>query len=313
MHDITVIVPSLGTRNELTARTLRSIAGQDLSAAIILVDASGEDKVPDVWPSVEAGLVRVERADRLLSAGEARQLGSDRATTRWIAYCDDDDLWAPSKLRRQMAALSASGLRWSTTNAVRFAPGPRLLDLEQLPEPWTMANLRQRNCIPGGGSGVVVEASAIWEVGGWSTDLTNAEDWDMWLRLATLGPPSHVAEPLVAYRVHPGNKSGMTPKLLASIQTISRRHGLHQQDQTVERWMVDRCLDVGDAGGASDLASLLDVPRGDVRARLSRFIIRVAPRIAVRRRRRRQSRHVREALGDTPAWMRAEEAGSIEL
>ena len=50
--------------------------------------------------------------------------------------------------------------------------------------------------------GIVVRRSAYERVGGYRTDLPHAADWEMWTRLAALGPVVFVDEVLAAYRRH---------------------------------------------------------------------------------------------------------------
>ena len=50
--------------------------------------------------------------------------------------------------------------------------------------------------------GIVVRRSAYERAGGYRTDLPHAADWEMWTRLAALGPVVFVDEVLAAYRRH---------------------------------------------------------------------------------------------------------------
>jgi hypothetical protein len=63
-----------------------------------------------------------------------------------------------------------------------------------------MRLLANTNVIPGGGSGVVADSTLVREAGGFDESLSNAEDWDLWIRLAQRARNDHLlrhgAQPL---------------------------------------------------------------------------------------------------------------------
>jgi len=67
------------------------------------------------------------------------------------------------------------------------------------------------------------------------TVLRNAEDWDLWLRLARQGPFGYIAEPLVKYRVHPSNKSGNEERMNRARAVILERVLAREHDAEVRR------------------------------------------------------------------------------
>ena len=62
----------------------------------------------------------------------------------------------------------------------------------------------KNNCVPAGGSGVLVSTDLVRELGGFDPRFSNLADWDLWIRLALAAPATSVRHPLVAYRVHAG-------------------------------------------------------------------------------------------------------------
>ena len=59
----------------------------------------------------------------------------------------------------------------------------------------------------------------------WDPHLINLADWDLWTRLAQLGPPACVERPLVGYRIHAGNASTDTALILREARDIESRLG----------------------------------------------------------------------------------------
>ena len=106
VNDVTVVIPS-HNRRELLHRTLRSVLAQeDVALTVLVVDDGSAD---DTEASVEAlhdPRVTVLRHPVPAASSAARNTGIARATTTWLAFVDDDDLWAPGKLRAQLDALA---------------------------------------------------------------------------------------------------------------------------------------------------------------------------------------------------------------
>ena len=58
------------------------------------------------------GRVRLLRNDRPQGVAAARNRGIAEAAGEWLGFCDDDDLWAPDKLARQLQAARQTGREW---------------------------------------------------------------------------------------------------------------------------------------------------------------------------------------------------------
>ena len=53
--------------------------------------------------------MEVLRQARPSGVAAARNRGLQRVATEWVAFLDDDDLWAPAKLARQLATATDAG------------------------------------------------------------------------------------------------------------------------------------------------------------------------------------------------------------
>jgi len=129
-----------------------------------------------------------------------------------VAFLDSDDLWAPRKLERQVALLSARPeCRWSYT-AFRQVDRLGVPLAGERTRRWTAyqgdifeavikheAELRT--------PAVMAERQLLLDVGGFDEELRSAEDYDLWARLALRSPVAVVDEPLVDVRRHDRNHS----------------------------------------------------------------------------------------------------------
>ena len=200
---VTVVVPSKD-RWQLLRQTLTSILSQrGVEVQVIVVDDGSAEPYAPGLAALDDPRVRVVRTVGVgLSA--ARNAGLAQSQTRWTAFCDDDDLWSPDKLRAQMTVLADHpDAEWCVCGSVSFDNQGELFD-------WTRASagpalyrrLLAANVVPGGGSGVVLLTDRLRGIGGFDPKFVYSEDWDAWLRLAKIAKSVAVDRPLVAYRVH---------------------------------------------------------------------------------------------------------------
>jgi glycosyltransferase involved in cell wall biosynthesis len=199
---VTVVIP---TRNRATIlrHTIQSILRQeDVRISIVVVDDASSDGTSDVVRSLPE--VQLIRHESVTEQRIARNHGASVATSDWIAFCDDDDLWAPNKLRRQLDEMSKTGAEWCTASAIHVDQNLRPIGGERLKDARRVTrSLREQNVVPGGGSGVLMRRSLFESVGGFSESARFVEDWDLWIRLSERSPVACVDELLVAYRMWP--------------------------------------------------------------------------------------------------------------
>jgi len=223
---VSVVIP---TRNRiaLLTRALRSVQAQHgTSFEVIVVDDCSIDETSEVIASLGDDRIRVLRTEQPGGAAVARNVGIGEAAGRWIAFLDDDDLWAPDKLAKQLEAMSGSGRLWAYSGAVFINPAGRIRGGAPPPSPEeVIALLPHYNPIPAAASNVIVSAKVIAETGGFDPSLIHMTDWDLWLRIAArLGPPACAPAPTVAYHLHGGNFSAQPAGIRKEVAAMKLRH-----------------------------------------------------------------------------------------
>lgn len=298
MPEITVVIP---TRNrcELLKQTLSyATRQQSIDFEIIVIDDGSSDSTTTLVYEFGDRAVKLLRHDTAQGVSAARNRGIIAARGEWVAFLDDDDLWAPTKLRRQIDVALDLNRNWayggsvavdSTLQVIGGKPPPSAKEaVEQLP---------YRNIVPAGASNVLVRKDLLRAVGSFDTDLRHMADWDLWIRLAQHGAPAVVPEPVVAYRIHAGNASTDIGQIPAEIGVIERKFADRRTKSRVDRayvyrWIAWSCLRMGQRRKAVR-AYLRAAATGDLLS-LGRAAIGVIdPAIA----RRRSSRH-----GSDPGW-----------
>jgi glycosyltransferase involved in cell wall biosynthesis len=149
-------------------------------------------------------------------ASAARNTGLRAARGKLIAFLDADDLWLPQYLEQQLKFIREYGCDLACADAVIFGvsaeAGRSYMDslMPAAPPQGQVTFLElvnaDRSLIT---SGVVVRRDLILEVGLFDETLRNAQDLDLWLRLARHGARlAYHREVLLSYRSRPNSLSG---------------------------------------------------------------------------------------------------------
>ena len=211
-----------------------------------MVDEASTDDSADLIAGFSDPRVRVVRHETPRGVARARNRGWQEATGDWIAFVDDDDLWAPDKLAAQLAAARETGRDWAYVGVVNIDENDRVISGVPPPSPERVVEyLPTYNAVPGGGSNVIARRILLDLVGPFDTRHINTEDWEMWLRLAKRQPPAWVPRPLLAYRVHRGNASLRLDAILGGAALIEETHGGPVDYGLLYCWFAESSLRLG--------------------------------------------------------------------
>ena len=233
-----VVIPTRNRAN-LLALTLRSVLGQrDVDIEVVVVDDGDGPETAALVNALEDARVRLIRNSEPHGECGARNCGVAAAQREWVAFCDDDDLWAPDKLSSQLVAAADEHAAWVYAGHVEVDLHLRVLSGSPPPSPdEVIRDLGRHNSVPAGASNVVAKSDALAAAGPFDTTLRTSGDWDQWLRLArTSGRPACVPRPFVALRVHPGMVSRRADWILNDIEVVARRYGIPVDRARHHRW-----------------------------------------------------------------------------
>jgi glycosyltransferase involved in cell wall biosynthesis len=246
---VSVVVPTRD-RPRLLARAIASVLGQSLGdlELIVVDDASRYDVAGQVGALGDAR-ARVARAAGSGPAA-ARNAGMEHAHGEWVAFLDDDDLWAPGKLAEQLGALGSRGA-WAYASAVLVTlTGDVLADLPADPGQGTVERLRNGCWLPAGASNVIARRELVARLGGFDETLEHFPDWDLWIRLAQTAPPAVAPARLVAYTEHPGNLTiRQAGRLEGDARRLAAKHretGARVDVAGVPRFLAERAIRDGE-------------------------------------------------------------------
>ncbi len=232
-----VVIPTFN-RRDLVAQAVASVLSQTYrDLCCLVVDNGSTDGTRQALAAINDSRLKLVVEDRPLGGPGARNLGIAIAEgSQWVAFLDSDDVWAPTKLERQMAAIARyPEARWSATACVsvgddlRVRHAVRLRDtpvgdsfLVSSEDVRTM--LLEDNRVPAGNSTVMAARAVLQEAGGFDAALATCDDWDLWLRIASLSPLAYVDAPLAAYRLWDGQSSSNERAFMRDAATVRARN-----------------------------------------------------------------------------------------
>jgi glycosyltransferase involved in cell wall biosynthesis len=205
--EVTVVIPTRDRWQLLARNALRSALDQEAVAheVVVVDDGSGDGTHERLTELGEPGL-RVVRHEQSLGVARARNAGIAEARGEWVAFLDDDDLWAPHKLRRQIDAARAADAGFAYGGVVSIAEDGVVNYEFVLPDPDTLLDeLLARSALPAGCSNVIVRADLVRRLGGFDERLFQLADWDLWIRLAHESRAAACPDVLVGYLEHAEN------------------------------------------------------------------------------------------------------------
>ena len=208
---VSVIIPVYNAEAYLED-TLKSVLAQTYPhIEIIAVDDGSSDRSIDILQQYSDRVVLAKQRNGGCAA--ARNRGVREARGKWIAFLDADDLWSPDKIRRQLD--TRGHCLWSHTDSIFMGgvnDGRKDSELTRKYQGRVLEMLVQSNfvCV----SSVLIDREAHVDAGGFSENLRSIEDWEMWIRLASVHEIAYVNEPLVTYRVRSSSLSRSTRNTL---------------------------------------------------------------------------------------------------
>ncbi len=199
---ISVIIPAFNSEKTIQ-ETIDSVLNQTWrNLELIIVNDGSQDSTLDIVTSIKDPRLKVFSHPNA-GVSDSRNRGISQAVGEFISFLDADDLWTADKLESQLKALQENpqaGVAYSWTdyidkNSQFLRPCSHCTaNGDVYPE------LLKYNFLANG-SNILVRSQALSEVDGFNKLFTPADDWDMYLRLASRYHFVVVPSPQILYRV----------------------------------------------------------------------------------------------------------------
>ncbi len=247
--EATAVIPTRDRWALLSRKALPSALWQeDVDLEVIVVDDGSTDDTPTQLSQISDTRLRVVRNQTSQGLSRARNAGIDAARGKWVAFLDDDDVWAPHKLRTQIDGARARDASFAYCGVLVVDTKGDVVERISPPPASTLDRALLQTCaVPGGGSGIIAKTELARKLGGFDERLALVEDWDFFIRLAWASLGTACPEFLVAYLLHPTNTYVLTnPQsffdefdyLNAKHQALSRDVGVAFDRVAFSRWLA---------------------------------------------------------------------------
>lgn len=230
MPSVSIIVNVLNGAATLREALDSALAQTHRDWELIVWDDCSSDNSAQIVAGFSDSRIRYILAPEETSLGKARDLAIRQARGQWLAFIDQDDIWLPRKLERQLALTDSPQVGLVYGRSVCFNSSGRQRDFDQfhefstLPEGDILAELLGRGCFIAMSS-VLIRRSAVEQFGGIPADIHIIPDYFLYVATCKQYEARAVQEVVCRYRVHPGS------------MTESYRHeSLQESLALVENW-----------------------------------------------------------------------------
>ena len=205
---VSIIIPTYNRFNYLM-NTIKSCKEQTYKNTEIIVindRSTQEDYYNYNWEGVT--VIHLEKNTKEVfgygCAAYVRNKGIEISNGKYIAFCDDDDIWLPNKLELQINAMKRTGCKMSSSDGFigrgvynpsmkykkyngeyffntlkkKYQNIPEFVD--DFPEIWNWKFVRTHNAVIC--SSVVIEKEVLTKINNFRTLRPPGEDYDCWLR-----------------------------------------------------------------------------------------------------------------------------------
>lgn len=210
-------------RSEMLLRAIESVLIQTYKdIEVIVVDDGSPEPVCDSLQQIFGDRIRCVSHPQNLGAPAARNTGIRQSRGKYVAFLDDDDVWLPQKLEKQML-LFDEGVAMVFCGEAIYADGKLV---RERPAKWLAGGnngLLRYNPI-GGTSVAVIDKKCLDDVKGFDEALQAAQDWDLWLRISQKHSIRCVPEVLICRHLHGLQISSSLKKRICGRMQFIEKH-----------------------------------------------------------------------------------------
>lgn len=204
--EVSIIIPAYNSTKYIE-QAINSALAQDIDKEIIIIDDNSQDDLSSKLKDYGfiKDTIKYIKNEVNVGVAEARNIGVEASTGRYIAFLDADDWWIETKLKRQLELITLKKAAFSYTARELFKDdGTSTGKIVRTKEEVTYKNLLYHNCVAC--SSVLIKRDVALRYPMKSSDVH--EDYLTWLRILKDGYLAYgLNEPLLCYRLSENGKS----------------------------------------------------------------------------------------------------------
>lgn len=191
--------------------TMQSALAQTFTGwEMIVWDDFSSDESAAIVGSFRDPRIRYFLSPQKTSLGEARDAAIRKATGEWLAFLDQDDIWLPQKLERQLALADSPAVGLIYGRTLAFYPDGSERDHDyfhefvRLPEGDIVDELLGRGCFIAMSSALIRRAD-VMSLGNIPSEIRITPDYFLYAMVCSKREARAVQEVLCRCRMHPGS------------------------------------------------------------------------------------------------------------
>lgn len=241
---VSIILPTFN-REKLITETIESILNQTYKDfELIIVDNYSEDKTEDIVKSFNDNRIKYFKNQNNGIIAVNRNFGFSKSTGDFIAFCDSDDLWFPTKLEKQLnefnknpnvGLVCSSGITFNEKGTIGKIEDTSLTNI-------SFEKLLFHNYVIN--SSAIVKKNVFDNIGLLDEDpnIIAVEDYELWLRIAKKYEVIRLNEPLVKYRIHENALQNQHLSNGKSFELQKRVYTKLFEKEVIDKILFQECL-----------------------------------------------------------------------
>lgn len=222
---VSVIIPTKN-RAHYVSSAIKSVLDQTFKDfELIVCDAASTDNTEEVVGKFADERIHYIREDIDRGVSACRNIGIRNSRGTFVAFLDDDDLWMPSKLEKQLGLIEKNPSVGAVTAGCWIINQRGSIVKFEIPSvkgkifPAILGKNYVGNC-----SMVLARKECLEKVGMFDENLHAAEDYDLWIRLAKYYEFECVKEYLVLGRIHKTSISSDRQRVLRATKLLHKKY-----------------------------------------------------------------------------------------
>ena len=241
---VSVIMPTFN-REKLITETIDSILNQTYkNIELIIVDNFSVDETESVVKLFNDNRIKYFKNQNNGIIAVNRNFGFSKSTGDFIAFCDSDDLWFPTKLEKQLnefnknpnvGLVCSSGITFNEKGTIGKIEDTSLTNI-------SFEKLLFHNYVIN--SSAIVKKNVFDNIGLLDEDpnIIAVEDYELWLRIAKKYEVKHMNEPLVKYRIHENALQNQHLSNGKSFELQKRVYTKLFEKEVIDKILFQECL-----------------------------------------------------------------------